>query len=323
MLVYTFLNFLILKNLRFSAGLRNLLLLLSLVGFLNLYSGENSDWQVYKTLLYLDRDSFYFEPLFTSFFILARSFVNFQGILVLIFLPLLFVFYKVDKLAVTPQEKSIIRLSLFIGFIPLYGGALRQTIAYEFLLILLLSPNVLKKLIFMLIAFGNHYSALIYFPSSFMMSTKNISKSLGIIVLASVNLILILKLTIIGEIATRGNFYISSADSLKDYAIMAERIIMIISAIRLLRVKNLNVFIQSALFFVIFSSLIFILGSEDYRNFSGRLLAYSRGFDVLVIYYITKTLFKQNHRYIISITVSYIYFWLKYIITIGLNPIYD
>jgi magnesium-transporting ATPase (P-type) len=116
-----------------------LLLLIAIVVFIS-YNGEYSDWRAYKA--YTDNcrciECTYFEPLFDLLTYVASQTIGFKLIPLVSFIMLFIVFIKINKFANNNLQYFILTLSIFLIFLPLYYGALRQSISFSFVLLSLL-----------------------------------------------------------------------------------------------------------------------------------------------------------------------------------------
>ncbi|AEX85634.1 hypothetical protein Marpi_1230 [Marinitoga piezophila KA3] len=273
--------------------------------------------------------SFYFEPLFKVFSILIKNInSNFNFYLFCISINFVFLILIIDKiLSMTNMyyNKSILFLSVYLYTFSYYMGGIRQQISFFFStvsLFYLLKNKKILSLIFFIIGFLFHYSAILFLVNYIIYHYTSDKKNtfLTISFKKGVLILIIFFILIYGIFETpiftlsfgnsnlikkyiisyRGNSSINSIlnYSLRNFILIFERVIILI-IIFLVR-KNYTCNKISKFFFImyIFGSIFYIFFMFIARNIAGRGILYFRYADIFFFSTlsepIAKTFFNKN-----------------------------
>ena len=313
-----------------------LLLATSLLVFLS-YHGEYSDWRTYKS--YAETCTSigctYFEPFYDFITFVASQTVGFYLIpfisLVLIFMN----FNLIKKYTKNNTEYFILTLSIFLVFLPLYYGALRQSRSFSFLLIsffYFFDKKYVKSLLFVIVAIGFHLSAIvislvfiIYFYI-WKISKENYKNFIFLLLVSYLSGIYLMQI-FANEMAMIDSFnpgtLNATVDTTKSLLLPVERIIILIMGLYILYYfKEDKLFLYVSLFSIT-GALFYLIVYQYSLNTAGRVVAFYRFADVFIIYYFFKTLFSRNKYPIntnningIAIFSILLYSLIKYYFTI-------
>lgn len=308
----------------------NLVSFLVLISFIVLnftFSGKFSDWSTYNNYVEncTELNCTYFEPLFNILIYVSSVTIGFD--LVKIFFLIVLIF-TINRLKVNFEKfsKWILIFSLIFSLIPLYLGAIRQAIAFCFILLAIFENKKRFKIIFFILGTGFHYSALIIIPiillyNSFSNFFEKSYFRIIILLLLCFFIGYFFPTEYIPEIIKSGDYYIENSSLTKDLIIILERIIFIIISLFLIMRNNrdktnYNKFIRLTLI----GSLVFITFYFISRNMSGRLLAFYRVSDLFVLYYFISHKISTSKNYIsisfFSSTLLVLYSLIKFYFTI-------
>lgn len=175
LIIYTYLFFLLVALL-FSKYVihRKFTMLLSVVGFSVLYFTYNGshlacDWNVYRFFWSVadEPGNSYFEKGFDFLLVLANKIGSFELVIAFTIFTFWLLIFDIKKYQLfNDLDFFIIVMSLFMGFLPLYFGALRQTISSSLIfisLIFILYGKYKTGLIYAIISILFHKSAILQY----------------------------------------------------------------------------------------------------------------------------------------------------------------
>ncbi|MBD3842267.1 MAG: EpsG family protein [Campylobacterales bacterium] len=264
-----------------------------------LYQGEFSDWRTYRDFVNScpSIGCTYFEPLYDFLTYFASITIGFDLIKIFSLVLIFYALKNIKKLNLSNVEYFIAIFSIFLVFLPLYYGAVRQSISFSFLLISFTSFFLGKKYIasfWLLGAIGFHFSALVIAPALLGMvifwklSNRKLLKFCIILLSAAAALSLLMSyfsdyMALIDSFnpGTRNAVY----DPVKTTIILIERALIIMMCLTVL-------YYFSGSRKIVFFSLISLTGAIFYivvfkfsLNTAGRVTAFFRLADIFVVYY--------------------------------------
>lgn len=324
------------KRFRSKKQILFLLFLSSLLVFI-FYHGEYSDWRTYKS--YVESCTCtgctYFEPFYDFITFLASQTIGFELIpffsLFLIFIN----FYLLKKYVTNNTEYFVLTLSIFLVFLPLYYGALRQSISFSFLIFSFLcfyDKKYIKSFLLTVIAIGFHLSAIVIsltFLIYFLIwkISKNNYKFFVLLLISSYFIGIYLMQLFVNEMALIDSFNSGTQNAtingLKSLLLPAERLVVLLMGLYVLYFfKNNRLFIYISLLSIA-GALFYLVVYKFSLNTAGRVVAFYRLADLFIIYYFFKILFNKNKKIIdtnninsISIVFTIFYSIIKYYFTI-------
>jgi hypothetical protein len=313
-----------------------LLLLIAIVVFIS-YNGEYSDWRAYKA--YTDNcrciECTYFEPLFDLLTYVASQTIGFKLIPLVSFIMLFIVFIKINKFANNNLQYFILTLSIFLIFLPLYYGALRQSISFSFVLLSLLyfyDAKYFKSIFLVILAMGFHLSAIIIYLVFLIylliwkITYQNLKYFIIFLIISFLAGIVLMNI-FYSDMAIIDSFNAGTrnakVDRLKIMLLPIERTVILVMSIYIMNFfKHDKTFVYMALISI--SGALFYLVVYKYSlNTAGRITAFFRLADLFILYYFFKILFSRNklnintnHLNNISIVLIVLYSIIKYYFTI-------
>lgn len=301
------------------------------------YQGEYSDWRAYK--IYTDACNqigcTYFEPFYDFITFIASQTIGFH---LIPFFSLIFIFWNFNllkQLTKNNTEYFVLTLSIFLVFLPLYYGALRQSISFSFLLFSLFylyEKRYIKSLFVAIMAIGFHLSAIVismvFLIYYFAWKASKKNHTLFIFLLFAIYLTgIFLMQLLVNELASIDSFNPGTSnatvDSLKSLLLPIERVFILIMGLYLLYYfKESKLFLYMGLASIA-GALFYLVVYQYSLNTAGRVVAFYRLADLFVIYYFFKTVLAKNKNKIntsiingIALLSIAIYSFIKYYFTI-------
>lgn len=278
-----------------------LLFLASLIVFMS-YKGEHSDWRTYREFVEICNGigCTYFEPLYDLLTFIASKTVGFSLIPIFSLLLLFSVFLKLKEHVNNKSQYFVVVLSIFLAYLPLYYGALRQSIAFSFLLLGLLyfmRKKYFEGLLLAVISTGFHLSSIVIlfvFIVYFFLWKISSSCFKFFLLLVAISYFggLFLMSLLVSELAKMARFNVGTlgavVDNTKSLVVPIERLIVLGMGLHVLYYfRNSKLF--SFLSILSISGAIFYLIVYSYSlNTAGRVVAFFRLADVFTIYYFFK-----------------------------------
>ncbi|MBQ3688595.1 MAG: EpsG family protein [Bacteroidales bacterium] len=282
---------------------------LSLIGFSVLYFTYNGshlecDWNVYRFFWSIadELGNSYFEKGFDFLLVLANKIGSFEIVIAFTIFTFGLLIFDIKKyLLVNDLDFFIIVMSLFMGFLPLYFGALRQTISSSLIfisLIFILQDKYKIGLIYAIISILFHKSAILQYMIvlvayfMFKMITKKDLKQLFIILTFGIIAAYLLVAYFIDDIFIQmnmahrlGNTDNVTSNETKDVFILAERLFFVLMCLVVLSKVRNKKSLKAKLALLDISGCIFYILTYSYaRNVAGRTLAFYRYLDFYLLY---------------------------------------
>jgi len=285
-----------------------LLFIVFLIVFI-FYEGNYSDWRTYRAFVKTCTciGCTYFEPLYDLLTYVSSQTIGFK-LIPLVSLFLLFYFFVILKKYVLNSNMYVILiLSISMAYLPLYYGALRQSIAFSILLFSLLSlqnKTYFTSFILFLLATGFHLSSIvIYFLvivyfTLWKISNKNFFKFIFLIITSFILGFFILKqlmpyLSVIDSF--NPGFKNATPNPLKLILLPLERFMILIFAFYTLFYNKNNRIIEYLSIISIIGSIFYLVMYKFSLNTAGRVVVFFRLADIFVIYYFIKIFVQKRY----------------------------
>jgi len=295
------------KKFKSKAQIFFLLFINSFIVFIS-YQGEYSDWRTYKS--YAETCTHigctYFEPFYDILTFIASQTTGFY-LIPFVSLVLIFINFSIlKKYTNNNTEYFILTLSIFLVFLPLYYGALRQSISFSFLLIsffYFFEKRYIKSFLIAIIALGFHLSALVI-SSVFLIyffvwkiSKKNYKFFIFLLFLSYLSGVFLMQI-FANEMAMIDSFNPGNrnaiVDTTKSVLLPIERIFILIMSLYLLYYfKDKKLFLYMCLSSIT-GALFYLVVYKFSLNTAGRVVAFYRLSDLFIIYYFFKIIFAKN-----------------------------
>jgi hypothetical protein len=303
---------------------------ISLVFFIEffLYNGLNSDWRFYKEYVAScgGVGCTYFEPAYDYLTYISSISFGFYFIPFLSILIFLAVLYRYRGLFENSNIYLFFIVSVSVAFLPLYFGALRQSISFSILLfsiVFLLREKIIIFLFLSLLSFLFHYSSiivalflyLVFYSVKFSFPFHYVAIALYVCInlffYAFSEYLVVFDSFNLGEASTSEDF-----TGLKAYILPLERIFFVLSPIYL-SLKYRNIYLRF-FFMVSMVGAVLYLATYPYSLITaGRLGIFFRLSDVLVLFFLALTLFNlKRFNFVISALIVVSYILVKFYFTI-------
>jgi hypothetical protein len=271
------------------------------------YKGEFSDWRTYRAFVESCQciKCTYFEPGYDLLTFIASKSIGFY--LIPVFSLLLFCI-SIQKLSsyLSANDFFIVTVSLLFAFLPLYFGALRQSIAFSILLLSfynLYDKKYIKTLFLSIIALLFHSSSIIIFLffiiyHQIFQHTKNKFKYFILIILFSIPILFFLTSLFFEKLSLIDNFNPGTqnavVDNTKLLLLPLERIIIALMALRLLYYYKYKKFYVYMCLFSLCGGIFYVIMYSYSLNTAGRVVAFYRLADLFIIYHFIKILLTKK-----------------------------
>lgn len=320
------------------------------------YSGLESDWVTYR---YWEEQASalgnsFFEKGFDFLLFIANRTLGFNVVVIVCLFSFAFMIITLRlHTSVRVNSFFIIMISFYLGFLPLYFGALRQAIASNLIymgLFFLYEKKIKRSLIFFILSFLIHKSSVlilvIYFCFwiyTYVLRNISFSKYSISMTILSIIVYFFLKKVIEFVFSAYGiSYMLGNADNftsnhLKDIFILGERFVFILFDFKLLKLTrndiSKKIFHNFALL-NISGSFFFCITYSLARNIAGRTLAFFRYTDIIILYYSLeqflnylvfcgrKKLSFEKKMNDISIIICVVYSLIKYYITVRTSGVF-
>ena len=296
------------KNIKNTQQWLNIIFL-SMVLILFFYKGEYSDWRTY--ISYANSCNClgctYFEFGYDFLTFIAFQTIGFY-LIPIVSLSLQYIaLTKFKRLVQTKIQYVILIFSIFLVFLPLYYGALRQSISFSLILLGYIYFYQNKYFIAVLISFiaiSFHLSAIIiiffyllYYLFFKLLNTNKfiiftiLSYFIGIYLMNMIfDYIKIIESFNLGMLNTG-----IDSTGLKAYLLPIERIIILIMSFYLLIKTNYqDKFFHNVILFGIIGAIFYLVVYKFSLNTAGRTVAFFRMADIYIIYYFFKNILQKN-----------------------------
>lgn len=315
----------------------NVLYFLVIILFMVLigYKGEFSDWKAYRE--WTDACSClgctYFEPAYDLLTYIASQTLGFELIPIVSICIYITIIFKLSRY-LSRNDYFIAVFSITVVYLPLYFGAIRQSIAFSLLLFAFLNfydKKLIKGFIFALLASLFHYSSImIIFLFLIFTGLYQMSKNIVIFIIVTVlgSAMLYVGLLYLFEYVGDYIYLISNDDlnagenrGLKNILLPLERVIILIMSFYILTKDNSR-YLKYMVLFAISGALFYLIMNSFSANTAGRIVAFFRLADCFVIYYFFKIILVRNERQIstklnnLAILIVLMYSIIKYYFTI-------
>jgi len=318
---------------------KNQMLFLLFVVFLIVfifYNGNYSDWRTYRRFVETCTciGCTYFEPLYDLLTYISSQTVGFRLIPFVSLLLLFYFFVKLKKYILDSNIYFLLVVSITLIYLPLYYGALRQSIAFSILLFSLLSlqdKKYITSFMLLLISIGFHLSSIvIYFLVIIYFILWKISNKkfflFIFLILGSfiIGLFILKQLTPYLSIIDSFNpgFRNATPNPLKLILLPLERLTILIFALYVLFYNKNNIIIEYLSIISIIGAVFYLVMYKFSLNTAGRVVAFFRLADIFIIYYFFKILLTKNKEYItskfnnVAIIIVILYSLIKYYFTV-------
>ncbi len=323
---------------KFQSKSQTLLLMLMIsIIVLIIYKGVESDWKSYKEIV-LNCNQLkctHYEPLYDLLTYISSQTIGFYLIPFFSLFLILVVFVFIRKITINKTQYFIITLSIFFVYLPLYYGALRQSISFSFILIsfyYFFKRKYYKAMLYTLISIGFHLSALIIIPLYLLYLViwiifKRNFLLFIILIIVSFFAGFILMTIFFDWFASIPKFnpgtLEATVDPVKLIILPVERIVLLLMSLYVLHSFRNNKLFEYISLLSITGALFYLVVYKFSLNTAGRTIAFFRLADVFVIYYFFKVLLSKNKRNIntfrinrIAILAIIFYSVIKYYFTI-------
>jgi hypothetical protein len=274
---------------------------LSCILILFLYKGKISDWATYKG--YVESASrirsTYFEIGFDFLCFLAHYSIGFYLIplvSVVLFIATIFTYRK--TFSDFPNLFFFFAFSILCAYLPLLYGALRQSIAFSFLLAFFYCWTEKKKLTAILfIAAGClfHNSTILILAIFVMYSllAAIVKKKRVLIIVSTLGCVVIYFIfkKVLGNLFTIINYgenVVEESRGLKNVLLIAERLVFLMMSYSLLFNEDIGKKYRPFILASIAGSLFYITMAPIALNFAGRTMAFYRIMDIFILFIFTE-----------------------------------